>query len=727
MSTEYQQIVTEEKTNKYQNRIDILKRKKLEQTDEKIAVEGLLDEDDYGRVVPPKKHWEIIPNHKDGSFYGIDGWTENFCTLMENHPVYVDPNDTFAGRWMYFMSKMRPNKWNPKYPYTHLLNKISKYDIIHGIGDDAHFAPDYKIGLGLGWEGLVEKIKMHKELNDNNKHDFYDAHIRVIRSVQTWIKNHIKEINRLIKVEQDTDLRDNLIEMAEVNSNILFNAPKTLREALQWIIWFHLASRTYNRDGAGGQIDELLRPFYEKDVAEGRITKDETVYYLASFLINDPIYWQLGGPDENGNDVTSKISFLILEAADKINTSLNITIRVHDQLNEELFYRSLHYLVKNKNAWPRFSGDKALVAGFMRNGFSESLARKRIAVGCNWMSLPGLEYTMNDLVKVNMAKVFEVAYEEMIGDLESTNSTQLLWELFDKHLCFAVATAAEGIKFHLKHQKYNEPELLLNLLSHGPIEKGLDVSGGGAEYYNLAIDGAGLSTVADSFAALEQRIENEKRINWIELNGFLNNNFQSLEGERIRLLLNNSQRYAQGNSIGDKWATRIRNKFVVYVRAHSVPEIKYLFIPGFFSWANTLGFGQAVKATPNGRRDFDPISHGANPHPGFSMDGASLAMANAIAKIQPGFGNTAPMQWELDPTMATHDYISLIGTIIKTHFELGGTLINVNIMDKKRVLEAHEDPTKYPDLVVRVTGFTAYFSMLSPKFRQLVVDRILEN
>ena len=85
------------------------------------------------------------------------------------------------------------------------------------------------------------------------------------------------------------------------------------------------------------------------------------------------------------------------------------------------------------------------------------------------------------------------------------------------------------------------------------------------------------------------------------------------------------------------------------------------------------------------------------------------------------------MQWELDPTLATTDYIKLIGSIIKTHFELGGTLINVNIMDKNQILDAHKDPAKYPELVVRVTGFTAYFSMLTPEFRQLVVDRILES
>ena len=126
----------------YNERIARLRLRKLAQTQEKIRVEGALDEDDYGRIVPPPGVWHILPNNPDGSFYGYDAWADNFCDLMSVHPVYIDPDDAFAGRWMYFMSKMRPNKWNPDYPYDHLKENISRYDIICGIGDDAHFAPD---------------------------------------------------------------------------------------------------------------------------------------------------------------------------------------------------------------------------------------------------------------------------------------------------------------------------------------------------------------------------------------------------------------------------------------------------------------------------------------------------------------------------------------------------------------------------------------------------------
>ena len=151
-------------------------------------------------------------------------------------------------------------------------------------------------------------------------------------------------------------------------------------------------------------------------------------------------------------------------------------------------------------------------------------------------------------------------------------------------------------------------------------------------------------------------------------------------------------------------------------------------IPGWFSWADTIRLGKVVGATPDGRRAGQPISHGANPKPGFRTDGAATAMVQAIAAIQPGYGNTAPVQLELDPGVArTDDAVEMVCRLIQTHFDLGGTLFNVNVVDAARVLEAHKDPSKFPDLVVRVTGFTAYFANLSPEFRQLVVDRIVQE
>jgi formate C-acetyltransferase len=172
---------------------------------------------------------------------------------------------------------------------------------------------------------------------------------------------------------------------------------------------------------------------------------------------------------------------------------------------------------------------------------------------------------------------------------------------------------------------------------------------------------------------------------------------------------------------------RVTQAFTQAVKEAPTPA-GFNIIPGLFSWANTIPMGKVVGATPNGRHRGAPISHGSNPDPGFRKDGAPTAMAVAIASVQPSYGNTAPMQMELDPALSKDEGgVEHIADLIKTHFELGGTQINLNIMDAEQILEAHEDPSKYPDLVVRVTGFSAYFASLSPEFRQLVVDRIIQE
>ena len=378
-------------------------------------------------------------------------------------------------------------------------------------------------------------------------------------------------------------------------------------------------------------------------------------------------------------------------------------------------------LFKHKNGWPRFCGDKALAEGYMKNGIDKKTARERIAVGCNWMCVPGREYPMNDTVKINIAKVLEQA---LIDLKQGENySCSELFSIFSRHLKKAVEVVAAGVNLHLDHQWQVTPELVMNLMMHGSIEQGLD-SSQCAELFTIGVDGAGLAVVADSFGAIETRIEKEKVLTWPELFEALENNFKN---ERIRLMMQSAPKYCGGGTAADAWAKKITEIWVKTVKQQPMPKGRQL-IPGWFSWSRTIEYGSKVGATPNGRRQGEPISHGANPNPGFRQDGAVTAQANGIAAVQCGYGNTAPLQLEFDPLLgADEGGIDFVTALIKTHFEQGGTLININVLDGEKLLAANKNPDLYPDLVVRVTGFTAYFASLSPEFRQLVVNRFLRG
>ena len=711
----------------YAERMARLTARKIAQTAEKQAKLGARDEDDYGLVLPPETFVADLPvRDATGQFSGPRAWAANFHWLMANHPLYIDPDDAIAGRWMFMLSRMRLgyqlSRSNFAFDYSDLEPLQKKYDITTGIGKDAHFAPDYAIGLGLGWGGLLAKVRAARRTfaADPVASELLEAEETTILGVQTWIRRLSEAAADRSMTEADGERRANLLQMARTCRAIVDAKPTTFREAVQWIAVFNMASRTYNRDGAGGQLDELLRPYYEADTAAGRLTDDEAEFLCFCLLLNDPHYYQLGGPAPDGRDQTSRMSFIILEAAAKLKSSCNLTIRIWDGMDRRLYRRGVEILLANRLGYPRFSGDKALVAGFMKNGYSAELARSRIAVGCNWMSLPGLEYTLNDVVKINVAKVFEVAFAESdsLAELEAN---------YRRHFRAAVAVTAQGIDFHLDHQYLNEPELLLNLLSHGPIEKGKDVSHGGATYYNMAIDGAGLAVVADSFGALEERVETEKSLTFEQVKAAVASNFAGDEGERIRCLLDASGRYGHGGTAADRWAVRLTGILDDEIAGHTTPH-GFKLIPGWFTWADTIRFGKAVGATPNGRKAGEPISHGANPLPGFRKDGALTAMARAIADVQPGYGNTAPWQLEVDLGLADDPgAVDKVMALLDGHFALGGTLVNINVVDAEKIRAAHKDPSKYPDLVVRVTGFTAYFNSLSPAFRELVVKRLVKE
>jgi formate C-acetyltransferase len=669
--------------------------------------------------------YAVESNHPSGGFFGPRAVGENFGRLMRSHPVYIDAVSSLAGGYMVNFQSYRKPHWNPDFDYSHFSAEIEKYKLLPGIGAGQHFCQDLQIGLDLGWQGILAKIQTYRAQNGPEKDDFYAGLQAVVTGLQDWIGRHVAALREMAREESNPQIRANLEEMAEINAWIESLPPRTFREACQWILWYQTMARMFNGSGSLGRLDVLLQPYYERESAAGMLSDEEAIFHIACLLLRDTAYLQLGGPDWDGRDVTSRVSFLVLEAGHRLRIPANVGVCVGETVDAQLLTRGVEILFEDRCGYPKFLGVDSTVQGFARSGMALEWGRSRAYAGCHWLAIPGREYTMNDCIKINLAKVFEVALYDLLEDAQVSPSTAELWARFSRHLLHAIDVTAECLDFHIEHMHRVNPELVLDLLCHGPIEKGEDASHGGVEFTNLGVDGSALAVVADSFASLEQRVEKEGRLTWQELTTHLKNNWAGVEGERARLLMHATPRYASGHSLADAYAVRVSRLFSDGIAAKPTPQ-GHKMIPGLFSWANTIPMGKEVGATPNGRRAGEPISHGSNPEPGFRRDGAPTAMALAIAAIQPGYGNTAPMQMELDPMISREDGgVALVANLIRTHFQMGGTQINLNIMDSAQVLEAHKDPSKYPDLVVRVTGFSAYFASLSPAFRQLVVDRII--
>jgi pyruvate-formate lyase len=707
----------------YQERIDKLRLKKLEHNRMKIAHQGFHDVDDHGNIYwPDPIPFERISNHPGGGSYGVRSIGENFRRWLQVHPVYIDPNSSLSGCWVSGVPGM--GGWAPEDLPVHLYPLHEKYNIYcSGIGGANHLGPDMTIGLEAGWGGLLAKIRHYREFNHPDHTDFYDGEESLVLGIQEWIQKHVAQARQMAEHEPDELIRANLLEMADVNEWLIDNPPRTLREACQFMGWFQVVDRMWAAGGALGQLDELLRPYYQHDLDTGIHDDDAAIWHIASLFVNDTHYSQLGGPAPDGHDLTSPVSYLVLEAVHRLRIPINLAIRVHKNLDSRFLHKAVEYHLQDGTG-PSFSLSGGLDSGFAKNGFPIGLARMRAKVGCNWTALPGIEYSHQDVSRQCLIKPMLLALDEMMADPTSERSIDELWNRYVTHLLASVDLMKAGFDWHMRYQSKNWTEIVLNLFCHGPVERGLDAAEGGLDIVNLAVDGLGLATVADSFSAMEQRIEREHRLTWNEVYEGIKTSYAG--NERMRLMLRSSERYGGGKR-GDWWAERISKTYCDLVKNTPTPD-GYNVIPGLFSHGEVVSIGKKLPATPNGRPAGGMIAHSSNPDPGFSRDGgaAPSTKANAVALTQPGWGNSAPLQMDVDNhLMYEIGGLEAVETLIKAHNDMGGTLINLNVVSKEQILAAHADPSLYPDLVVRVTGYSAYFHSLSPEYRQQIVDRFL--
>jgi formate C-acetyltransferase len=733
----------------YDERIAALREVKNAHTDIKVKRFGYFDTDDHGYIPWDEEiPFEPVSDHPSGGVWGIKGIGENFRRWLEIHPVYINPMSSMAGAWIYkgipgvggwqieSMSGAKPvggrgdtgkhfRSWRPEDRPLHLVPLHQKYNIYSpGIGSPNHISPDMSIGIELGWGGILAKIRKYREANRPLDTSFYDGEENLVLGIQNWIRRHVDKAREMAAVEEHPDIKENLLAIAETNEWLIENPPRTFREACQFIAWFQCADRMWALGGALTQIDELLLPFYERDMAADIETYDSCVWHMASLFFNDPHYSQIGGQAPDGRDLTSPVSFIVLDAMHKLRIPSNIALRVYEGMDRSLLRKAIEYIYEDGTG-VSFALSKGLDEGFVRQGIPIGLARMRAKVGCNWTALPGVEYCLQDVTRVCLVTPLLLAFEDIMADPQAPRTMDALWDRYAYHLETSVNIVKEGKDIHMERQANNWPEIVLNLFCHGTLERGLDASAGGVDIVDLAMDGIGLATTADSFAAIEQRVVNERRLTWAELKRYLDSDFA--DAEPMRMMLNSIPHYGGGGAIADTWAQRIAALWTRLVAEKPTPK-GFRCVPGLFSHGATNRWGETVPSTPNGRHAGDVISHSADPDPGFVPSGgiAITAKANAVASVQSGYGNTTPLQIEMDQKLiASMGGVEALEALILAHNQQGGTLINMNVISKEHVIEAHEDPMTHPDLMIRVTGYSAYFRTLSREYRQPIVDRIL--
>ena len=709
--------------------IQALHNSKMAMNAQKIRAigRGKMDFDDWGFIHDPEFTFSYSSDRPDGVVCGPLAIGKALRAFLQAMPSHVHPRSALAGAWVGAIANWVDIRMAPEDRPMELLPVWEKYDTRPGFGGMNHCAPDMTIGLELGWGGLLAKIRHWRALNDPKDTGFFDGEEQVVLGMQAWVSALADKARSMAVEESDARVVRNLLELAEMNEWLVDGAPRTFREACQFLAHFQSLDRTYFLGGALQQLDELLRPYYEQDVANGILEDGQAVWMLASLFYNDTHYSQIAGLTPDGSrDMTSRLSFLILDAMHLLKIPANIALRVHDGVHPVLLRRSLDYTVEDGTGVD-YSLNVGCEQGYARVGFPLGLARMRAKVGCNWTALPGREYPLQDVTRANLAFALHHAMQDLRTLPETQWHTDTLFELFSAHVRIIVDSIKAGYDKHYEVVGRNTPEMVYNLFMHGPVERGLNCSEGGVDILNFNIDGVGLATVADSFAAMERRVETERHISWKELFRLLDSDWAGAED--MRLMMRNIERLGSPGSRAETWALRVRDVFVDACRCSGTPKHHLPVIPGMFSHGTIMELGAKLPATPNGRHTGEAISHSNEPDPGFArgVDSFSPSLkATAVALAQPGFGNSAPLHLDIDASMVqTEAGMEALMHLIQTHNRMGGTLINLNVLTRERLEAAHANPDAYPDLLVRVTGYSAFFASLSKEYRQQILDRFL--
>jgi formate C-acetyltransferase len=287
------------------------------------------------------------------------------------------------------------------------------------------------------------------------------------------------------------------------------------------------------------------------------------------------------------------------------------------------------------------------------------------------------------------------------------------------------AAAAGNDAIERAHARWR-PTPLLSLLVAGCLESGVEVNAGGARYDSTGMQGVGLADVADSLAAIEQVVFEERRLPLAALVAAADRDFAGDE-ELRRRLEGRVPKYGQDRGRAEHWARVTAELYGEAVRRHRNPR-GGPYAAGFWTMTTHLGFGRRLGALPSGRRAGAPLSDGISPGNGCDRDGPTASMRAAARVGSPAVGNGLCLNEKLDPWyLRGEPGTKLLADLTRGYFAAGGMQVQYNVIDAAVLLDAKRHPERHRDLVVRISGYSAYFNDLTEAMKDDLIARTLHG
>lgn len=510
----------------------------------------------------------------------------------------------------------------------------------------------------------------------------------------------------------------------------LFTRPaKHFHEAIQRILFVNQwLWQTGHKHNGFGHLDWILYDLYQQDIASGYIAKEDARQYLKDFflVLHDKCWFKstmllgdtgqiviLGGLGADGQYRCNDLTYLFIEVSKDLKLpDPKVLLRVSENMPEDLLTLAMECIATGIGA-PFLSNDDAVIPALIQYGYESEDAYNYATSAC-WEPLTiGKSCDQNNIQTINFCKPFVDFIDS--DEFEECKNIDDVKRGYFKFL-------SEYINQFLSHldEKIFEEDPLLTLFNPEVLRTGKDIVRGGAKYANLGVTSVGLSTVVNSLLSLNKYVFKDKKFSLQGLNEIRKSNYEGRED--IRKLLNKG---ACSFGEDENEVIDLTNELLQFIseefhKHHTKLGGNYKF---GLSSPNYIVDARDISATFDGRKSGAPFGTHISGKNGLAP--TELISFASQLDYNDNRINGNVVDFIMSPGFLKSNITKAV-TMIKAGIKQGFYQLQINVVDSKTLIEAQQHPEKFPNLVVRVWGFSAYFKDLPKDYQDNLIRRAIE-
>jgi formate C-acetyltransferase len=443
----------------------------------------------------------------------------------------------------------------------------------------------------------------------------------------------------------------------------------------------------------------------------------------------------LGGMDADGEDASNDLTYLMLDVIEDLNMlEPKPNIRVHAKTPDRLLERIVEMLANAQGSPFLINFDENAIEGLRWQGLPEDRLWDYAPVGCLENTLIGDDRSGTVDVNLNLAKAIELALNDgcdlasgeqvgpKTGDPREFTTFEEFYAAFETQLGYILDWIIRVNDIADAGRASWEPVPYMSALVGGCLESGRDSNAGGAHHNFLTVQGVSLATVADSLAALKKLVFEDHDVDMDQLLGAIEDNYEGHESLR-QTLLNKAPKYGNDDPYADELACQVSRFWTERAFEHIAPTGKR-YRGGYLSWNYWVAYAPGTAATPDGRKRGQFLSNAVCPVNGADTQGPTAVIKSVGALELETAPNGASHTMSFSPSLLKDDEgREKMMALLRAYNKVGGTCLQINMLDAETLRQAQKHPEEYRNLLVRVTGYNAYFTGLGKEIQDEIIAR----